>query len=407
MLFKTSLFVLALNLAAQDMTTSLDQLIEEALQRNPSISRSAAELRVLESRIEPAGTLPDPQLSLGVMSLPVDSWSFNQEAMTQKTIRIMQGLPIFGKLSLQKDLAELEREMAREELTDTRRQIVKMVKTTYYDLYFISRALAITRDTRALMLNMVQVSEIRYRSGKGIQSDWLNSQVEVLKLDERLTNLELEKATLKAKMNILLNRNPQQPLSDPLEITPFEKSLVVHELQEKALQNNPMLRRKAISIEKGLSAIKLVHREYWPDLEIDVTYGQREGMTDVLSGEISLSLPLYAWRKQSQRLREFEASLSSAKFDYTLMQNELFFQIQLLVEELTRSKQLMELYKNQIIPQSEQAYQSALAAYSNDQLDYNSLLRNLIMLFTNQLEYENNRNSFNKALAELEALTEA
>ena len=382
----------------------LDDLVAEALQANPDLSAMKSNLQALESRIKPAGTLPDPQLSLAVMNLPTDTWVFDQEPMTQKAVGLMQGLPFFGKLDLKQDIAVLDSRIAAQKVEEAKLQIIKMVKTTYYDLYFTKRAISITRDNKALMQNMVNVSEIRYRAGKGIQADWLNAQLELLKLDERLTVLEKQKATLKAKMNILLNRNPQQALGDPAEPPLVPLTADVAELQQMALEYNPQLRSKSLAIEKSKSAVKLSKRNYWPDFGVGVTYGQRVGRPDFFSGQVTMSIPLYGSRKQSEQVQEAEARKDNAQSEYSGSRNDIFYQIQSLVEEINQSKRLMELYQDQIIPQAEQAYNSALSAYSNDKLDYNSALNNLMMLFRNQLGLENNRRTYNNAVAGIEAL---
>jgi outer membrane protein TolC len=78
----------------------LAELIEEALAENKELQSLEAKVESLKEAISFAGSLDDPRLGIGVINLPTDSFSFDQEAMTQKKIFIAQKVPWFGKLSL-------------------------------------------------------------------------------------------------------------------------------------------------------------------------------------------------------------------------------------------------------------------------------------------------------------------
>src|SRR3989454_6482494 len=47
----------------------LQSLVAEALDRNPTVAQRQAAVRAATLRIRPAGSLPDPMLSVGVMDL--------------------------------------------------------------------------------------------------------------------------------------------------------------------------------------------------------------------------------------------------------------------------------------------------------------------------------------------------
>src|SRR5437879_12267150 len=57
----------------------LQSLVAEALARNPMVAQRQAAVRAATLRIQPAGTLPDPMLSVGVMDLVLPHFLFNQK----------------------------------------------------------------------------------------------------------------------------------------------------------------------------------------------------------------------------------------------------------------------------------------------------------------------------------------
>ena len=64
-----------------------------ALAHDAGLSLTQAEARALREQAIADGQLPDPALSLGVMSLPVDSFDRRAEGMTQLSVGISQAFP--------------------------------------------------------------------------------------------------------------------------------------------------------------------------------------------------------------------------------------------------------------------------------------------------------------------------
>ncbi|MGD9899714.1 MAG: TolC family protein [Calditrichaceae bacterium] len=383
---------------------SLDNLIDEALRANPDIQRVKNQLDARKYNIGPAGSLPDPVITFGLNNLPMDTYSFDQEPMTQKTIGLMQMFPFWGKLTMKQDIAEIDALMGAEGYDESKLQIIRLIKNTYYDLYYTDRAINITNENRLLLENVIQVATIKYQSGKGIQRDLLQSQLEQLKLDETLEILKQQESTLKARMNILLNRAPDQPIGNPQALTADKLDKSLDQIIELSLQKNPMLKIKDLNTEKTSVTEKLKRREYWPDISLTAMYGQRENRPDFLSATVSLSIPIYAHRKQSQKIQEAAALNESAKFEYENTKNEILYQIKVTYDNYQKNLRLLALYETQMIPQSQQAYESAISAYSNDRIDYTSMIDNLMTLYKYQLARENVLSVYNKNMADLEFL---
>ncbi|OPX34464.1 MAG: hypothetical protein B1H12_09980, partial [Desulfobacteraceae bacterium 4484_190.2] len=73
-------------------------------------------------------------------NLPTDSFSFNQEAMTQKKIFIAQKVPWFGKLSLREQGQALMASRQQAILDAKRLELSRKIATTYYEMGFMKPA---------------------------------------------------------------------------------------------------------------------------------------------------------------------------------------------------------------------------------------------------------------------------
>src|SRR5207249_6339479 len=78
--------------------SGLQSLVAEALARNPTVAQRQAAVRAATLRIRPAGSLPDPMLTVGVMDLVLPHFEFNQSDFTEADVELSQEIPWPGSL---------------------------------------------------------------------------------------------------------------------------------------------------------------------------------------------------------------------------------------------------------------------------------------------------------------------
>src|SRR5438132_14150915 len=88
---------------AQDSTpvagdSGLQSLVQEALAQNPTVAQRQAAARAATLRIRPAGALPDPMLTAGVMDLVLPRFEFNRSEFTEVDAELSQTVPWPGSL---------------------------------------------------------------------------------------------------------------------------------------------------------------------------------------------------------------------------------------------------------------------------------------------------------------------
>lgn len=389
----------------------LSDLIREALDNNPSLQAAAQRALASEKMISQAGALPDPQLTLGLMNLPVNSFAFNQEPMTGKIISLMQMFPFPGKLGLAEDMAEFEASAVGHQQEELRNQIVQMVKQAYYDLYAVDRALETVEKNKALMEQFVRVAETKYVTGSGIQQDVLRAQVELSQLEDDLIMWGQKRVGVTARLNALLNRPPSSPiekipadLSRPGEI-PIDFDLIAIE------KKRPLLRAWQERIRKTETAVKLARRDLWPNITVGASYSQRDDlengarMHDFFSATVSLNLPLYFERKQKERIAEKTLDLAAAEADYKNILVRVMADVEGLKAELERNRKRIELYDGGILLQAQQSLDSAQAGYKVGKVDFLTLINNWMMLQNYELQYYFALADYHKALAGCEFAT--
>ena len=345
----------------------------------------------------------------GLANLPVDSFSFSQEAMTQKQIQVSQKFPFPGTLDLRVQAADQDVSIAKANHDDLVLRVIREVKTSFYELSYINSTIEITRQNKILMKQFVTIAESKYSVGKGIQQDVLKAQVELSKIMDELIELNQLKQTESAKLNVLMNRLPQAEMDIPhgLIQSPFKFKL--EKLQKMAENKRPFLKAIKSSIEKFKIKKQLAEKKYYPDFNVGLRYGQREDSMvashpDFVSAFVGINIPIWYKTKQSRKVSEENFRIQAFRDGYNKAKNQIFLAIKIALDKEAKGSQLIKLIKSGIIPQARQSLESALAAYSVDKVDFLTLIDNQVTLLKWEIKYHRELTDYEQNLAMLENL---
>jgi cobalt-zinc-cadmium efflux system outer membrane protein len=394
--------------ANQVPAVGLDALIDEALSNNPALKATEDNVDVLSEKPSQEESLENPRLGLSLLNLPVNSYSFDQEPMTQKQISLLQRIPFPGKLPLKGAIARKDVDIAKEGVAEKRNNVILQVKTIYWNLLLIDKTLAVTKENRDLLRDFVKTAETRYSVGTGIQQDVLKAQVELSKMIDRLILQEEIKENLLARLNSLLYRPSGERLKDiawqdldALKQTPFPYT--VEELEKMAEENRPELASAKQRIERSRLGEQLAKKNYYPDFDVAVSYGQRENRPDFVSGSVMITIPLWFKTKEDRKLAEERARTRQVEDEYTSLKNDIFFRLRDSVLEISKYKDQLDLYKNGLIPQGRAALESAMAGYGVNKVDFITLVNNQITLYNYRIEYYKALTGFENTISDIEA----
>ncbi len=106
----------------------------------PPYCRNIAEYQAALQKVPQAGSLPDPELNMGVFLSPMELVSGNQVA----ELRLMQMFPWFGTLRAAKDEMSLMANAKYELFRDAKLQVFYEVQSTWFDLYKLRQNILIS-----------------------------------------------------------------------------------------------------------------------------------------------------------------------------------------------------------------------------------------------------------------------
>ncbi|MGH7547966.1 MAG: TolC family protein [Gemmatimonadales bacterium] len=366
--------------------TSLQALIAQALQRNPSIAQRQAAVRAATLRIRPAGTLPDPMLTLGVMNLvPKFGFSFNRSDFTEADVELMQEIPWPGTLGARAGVARAASAGARADEAAVRRELTAAMAAAYYRLRYAVTALRTVRRQRELLEAAVQLSTTRYATGAAPQSDPLQAKLARDRLQSEAFALESELTASLAAVNALRNRAP----GDTVPVTPLGLAAVraavaplppSDSLIAAALTAHPRLAARRAVLEQATRTIRVERLSARPDFTLGVRYGYRPAflgefnLPDFFSAFVGLRLPIWAWRKQNRLADAARADSTGAAAELRDVELQLSREVTETAARVQAAQQRLVLLVDGVLPTARGTVESVLRTYQVGRTEFLTLL---------------------------------
>ena len=387
--------------------------VEIAIRDNPHLAEMQARYEALAEVPSQVGSLPDPMVNFNAMNFPTDTYERDQEPMTQIQVGFSQVFPFPGKLSLKEEAAEYDAQAAGHSVDEARLQLIKNVKSKWWQLYYMDRALDTVASNQALLRQFITVARTKYETGKGLQQDVLLSQLELSRLMDQEIQLQAIRRNQAIQLNILMDRPANDSFLLPDKVSMMMPTLAEEsELYQKAASVRPRLKEMERQIDAAQSRLDLAKRDYYPDFKLGVTYGDRTGdnplprggaRSDFVSVMVGVKIPLYAGRKQSKAVSQKSLELQKKRYALLNEKGLVTAAISSAVTDYHRAKQQFSLYGGGIVPQAQQTVQSMLAGYQVSEVDFLNLVRSQMTLLNYELQYWKALSDAKQALARLEA----
>ena len=146
--------------SSQQYPDSLLRYLEIAARNNPTILQKFSEYQAALKKIPQAGSLSDPELSIGVFLSPMELVNGNQMA----DIRLMQMFPWFGVLKNAKDEMSLMAKAKFELFRESKLQVFYDVQRNWYELYKIQKDISISEKNIEILKIIERLAMVKFKS---------------------------------------------------------------------------------------------------------------------------------------------------------------------------------------------------------------------------------------------------
>ena len=395
--------------AAQDMKHDLmlEDLINQAREHNPEILAAQKKYEAARQRPTQEGSLPDPTFSPTWNSNgnPLPGAGLGRDATSNIGFSITQEIPYPGKQRLRADVARKDADVRQAEYDAVERNVIARLGQAFLRLHHYYDARDVLERSRTVLQSLLSTTEARYAAGKAAQQDVFKAQLQITLLDARITQLDRERHIREAEINSLIDLPSNAPLPKPQDVHlgPLPETLV--DLQTIARERAPERMRDQKMAERAQTALHLARKDYYPDYALTGGYYNMAGLPGFYSFRADIRIPLYFRSKQRAEVTEQSIAVAQAKHAYQATGLALDARIADDYAQADAAYQLVETYREKVLPQARLTVESSLASYETGGVDFLSVLNNQMAALDYEMELHEQMLNYHLAVVRLEEVT--
>jgi outer membrane protein TolC len=387
---------------------TLQGLIKYAMENNPGLKAARLDWARVIQKYPQATYLDDPMLTY---TLPVEEIE-TRLGPQEHVVKLTQKFPFPGKLGLKGEVVFKEIDIARIKYEMAIRDIISEVKKSFYELYYIDKAIELAEENKAVLDYFSEVSKVNY----GLDVSELDELVRAQKLSAEasyeLIVLRDMRQSAVARLNTLLDRNPSdaiEKLEEP-EFNPFSHSL--DDMYKSATANHEELRIAGIMLEKSELEERLAKYSYLPDFQIGLNYSSigepplpvEDAGQDAVAFTFGINIPIW-FGKNRAAVNEKNIIREKSLIEKNAIVNEIQNAVRSVYFDITGSGRIVKLYGESLIPEAKKSLEFAEARYKNGEERLSRLLETQSMWLNFRRVYYRALADYLKSIAELERLT--
>ena len=366
--------------SAEEMTPlTLSDAEQLALGNDPVIAANIARSEALDADAVADAQLPDPKFRTGLYNVPLDDFDLQRVPTTQLRLGVQQRFPRGNTLEYKSLKTQAEAQTARRKAVLEQQKILRDVRKTYLDTYYQVEVAHIIRSSRQLFESLTEITEAQYASGGSSQQDVLRAELELLRLDDRITQVQAKEDAARARLSRWLGQAAWQPLAATLPEMPEppdDKQII------DQLEQHPEIRLQAAKIETHQQAVAIAKEQYKPGWTVGAEYRKRFGdnpdgsdRADMAAVMLAVDLPFFTEKRQDQRLKASQKRAAAASLDRANSRRTLRERLARDKANRQRLSERLQRYEDRLLKEAEENANAALQAYQSGTTDFTALMR--------------------------------
>ena len=388
------------------LPTSLATLLAEAGANNSQVASSEDAWKASAHVVEQATALPDPHITFQSFSIgsPKPFAGFSNSEFAYVSLGASQELPYPGKLKLRGEVAHREMEAQKAGVAVTRSSVAEQVKLLYLQIAYSISAIAYLDRIDSLLQSVTKDALSQYALGKGSQSAVIKAQMERTRIlrQDTMHNQNLWQAQARLKQLLHRTQDTSDIYPDPLTATPFE--IDPQELQSQLRSSNPALMVDAAAVDKQKAQLASAKRDGRPDFNV--------GYAFQFTGDDYRNRYMFSADIRLPNRRRVEAEITQAMLQETRARHAMDADVQQKLADLQEqyvavksTAELLNEYKEGLIPQAEAVFHSEQSAYQSNKQELGPVLSALLDILTLESDYQQALLDHEAALVRIETLT--
>jgi outer membrane protein TolC len=349
-----------------------------AVERDAMLREMRAQGAAMRERAVMDGELMDPQLRVGAVNVPVDSFRLDEEDMTMLEVGVVQEFqPGDSRRLSRRQMVQLATAMDATAL-DRERIVRREVRKLWTQLAYVGAARRLLQEQTSWVEQMRQSARARYASGEGRQLDLLQAGLDAAMLREQQLDLDRDEAMHRSQLSFWLGAEDAARVQ-PAGLSPRAELEPLATLEARVTAHPAQLDYEH-RIEAARTAEDVARELRKPAWMLDVSYGFRQdapdGMTrpDMLSAMVTVGLPLFRGDRQDRAVSAAHFETQGLHERHEDHQREMQAMLVEAWHVAVRTAELEQFYETDLLPLAEQSVTAALLGWRSNRTMFDEVV---------------------------------
>ena len=230
-------------------------------------------------------------------------------------LKVQTTMPLYNKdISYNKQIQEQSLSLQREDVTLYKRELVKQIKTSYFNYLLSLGLIKVYENSLNLALEGKKVNEKLLANGKGLPAYLLRSDSEIATIQAQFADALKQSQAAQYYFNFLLNRELNAEIRIDFEV---EKAVSGVYSVAPGVREELSLLTKSINLQETI--LKMNESFYLPKLNGFVNLGSQSTIYDINAKSayyflgLQMDIPIFTGKRNLYKIKQSQLDIVSAK----------------------------------------------------------------------------------------------
>ena len=372
---------------AEEKKYGLQEVIEIALEKNPSASIFSANIEAAKGSASSASAYPNPEVGFEVgRGRSLDG----SDSGGEYSISIGQPLEWPKKRAFRRKAAKAALEATVHDTGAFNLELLFEVKQAFYQFILNKKEEEIAGKNLETVNDLLRISDLRVRAGETPEFELVKARVETLKAEKELARAKIRVDIARVGLNSLLGNALPEGFDVEGEFPSPEKRYDRGEIATAALERHPLILRQSKEVEAKMYALEMERQSVIPDVTVKGFYGRE---IDKESYAVGFSAPIPFWYQKKGEIATASAEKAKAEAELSKVRIELSLAVEQAFKNYRIALDQIDVFDKGLLKQAEEALRIAELTYRQgesgilDYLDAQRIHRQTLLEY-NQARYE-------------------
>lgn len=376
---------------ASERSLGLSAFVDEVLENSPQLEAQTLRTRAARLRVDPAGALPDPFVAVGIDELALgrrdEADGSSGWPLPVLRYQVNQTFPLPPERRALRKAAASVASVSDSDVRVTRRSL----RVAAVQLFLQARYVQAAQETNAALIealdDAIASARARYVAGGAAHHDVLLAAAERAILERDGLVLKRELDVLAAEMNELrgLPADTEVPRLVDDDLAPSHRPLSLG----AALAEQPELREADARVRAADARVRVTETAGHPDLSVQLMAMQSltPSMPSGVGAMVGITVPIFWRSKQAPRIDAAKLERRASGKEREALRRRLEAEWVSAERAYDTSVDTVRLYKDEVLPATRAAVDSAKHAYVAGDVQLPELISVVRASLAVELEY--------------------